>query len=248
MLSHTSFTGGDRSAERAADGQYDHAYGVMAYPTAETAGLDWRTTSSATPIRADVAALRKIYGADVATRTGDTVYGFDATADRAASDFDRALADHGAVAAITTGDAGGTGDADAEGPVAAVALDGETGAGVDIVGEAVVAVSAAASGAVETVILQNDVLRGWERGGQVHGHRRRAGGGRERRSDRRPSPPLRPAHGSRRRPGASGSVRSRGRAGGRFTERTLARGAPAAMPALAALGRAPRLTGAAAAR
>jgi serralysin len=42
---------------------------------------------AATPLLHDILALQAVYGADMTTRTGDTVYGFNSTAGRAAFDF-----------------------------------------------------------------------------------------------------------------------------------------------------------------
>ena len=114
-LSHTSFTGGDTYVERAGYAENNAAWSAMSYLTAGAAGLDWATTYSATPMLADVAALQSIYGANMQTRTGDTVYGFNSTADRDVLDFDHMLDTYGAVAAVTIWDAGGTDTIDVSG-------------------------------------------------------------------------------------------------------------------------------------
>ncbi len=68
-------------------------YSVMSYFDAYETGaqhIDWTLTNfaySATPLVHDIAAVQKLYGADTTTRTGDTVYGFNSTADRTAYDF-----------------------------------------------------------------------------------------------------------------------------------------------------------------
>ncbi|WP_299412518.1 M10 family metallopeptidase C-terminal domain-containing protein [uncultured Sulfitobacter sp.] len=107
-LSHTSFKSGDSYAERANYLQNNAAYSMMSYLTAGSGGLDWDTGYSSTPMLVDVAALQSVYGANMGTRTGDTVYGFNATADRNAFDFDALLAEHGKIGAVTIWDAGGT--------------------------------------------------------------------------------------------------------------------------------------------
>lgn len=68
-------------------------YSIMSYFDALETGaqhIDWSLTNfayAATPLVHDVAGVQLIYGADMTTRTGDTVYGFNSTAGRAAFDF-----------------------------------------------------------------------------------------------------------------------------------------------------------------
>jgi serralysin len=55
-----------------------------------TRDYDWSLMSiayGATPMIHDILAIQKMYGADMTTRTGDTVYGFNSTAGRDAFDF-----------------------------------------------------------------------------------------------------------------------------------------------------------------
>ncbi|MGR3716427.1 MAG: M10 family metallopeptidase C-terminal domain-containing protein [Thermohalobaculum sp.] len=69
-------------------------YSVMSYFLAGADGGDtdhigtagW--SYGATPLLHDILALQAVYGADMTTRTGDTVYGFNSTAGHAAFDFD----------------------------------------------------------------------------------------------------------------------------------------------------------------
>ena len=69
-------------------------YSIMSYWDAYETGaqhIDWSLLNfayAATPLVHDIAAIQAIYGADPNTRTGDTVYGFNSTADRSAFDFD----------------------------------------------------------------------------------------------------------------------------------------------------------------
>lgn len=69
-------------------------YSVMSYFDALETGaqhVDWTLMNfayAATPLVHDISAIQAIYGVDTTTRTGDTVYGFNSTADRAAYDFD----------------------------------------------------------------------------------------------------------------------------------------------------------------
>lgn len=68
-------------------------YSIMSYFDAYETGaqhIDWanlRFGYAATPLVHDIAAIQRIYGADPTTRTGDTVYGFNSTANRAEFDF-----------------------------------------------------------------------------------------------------------------------------------------------------------------
>lgn len=68
-------------------------YTIMSYFNAENTGAlstNWATGyyhSAQTPMLHDIAAVQAMYGADLTTRTGDTTYGFNSTADRAVFDF-----------------------------------------------------------------------------------------------------------------------------------------------------------------
>ncbi len=122
-LSHTSFVSGSNYEERANYLQNNAAYSAMSYLTAGSAGLAWDTGYSSTPMLADVAALQSMYGANMTTRTGDTVYGFNSTADRGAFDFDMLLDTFGEIGAITIWDAGGTDTLDMSGFTADAYID-----------------------------------------------------------------------------------------------------------------------------
>ena len=71
--------------------QDTNQYTVMSYWTADKSGADHEVGGklyrSATPLLHDIAALHAIYGANMTTRTGDTVYGFNSTAGRAVYDI-----------------------------------------------------------------------------------------------------------------------------------------------------------------
>jgi serralysin len=65
-------------------------YTVMSYFSETNTGASYRATNgtfanqySAVPLLDDIAAAQRLYGANMTTRTGDTVYGFNSTADRA---------------------------------------------------------------------------------------------------------------------------------------------------------------------
>jgi Peptidase M10 serralysin C terminal/RTX calcium-binding nonapeptide repeat (4 copies) len=68
-------------------------YSIMSYFDAYETGaqhVDFTLLNfayAATPLVHDIAAIQAIYGADMATRNGDTVYGFNSTASRSAYDF-----------------------------------------------------------------------------------------------------------------------------------------------------------------
>jgi hypothetical protein len=68
-------------------------YTVMSYFDAYETGaqhIDWSLTNfayAATPLVHDISSIQAIYGVDTTSRTGNTVYGFNSTADRAAYDF-----------------------------------------------------------------------------------------------------------------------------------------------------------------
>ncbi len=75
------------SAEYAQD---TREFTVMSYFNASYSGADHvngGTRFAASPLLHDIAAIQSIYGADTTTRTGDTVYGFNANAGRDAFDF-----------------------------------------------------------------------------------------------------------------------------------------------------------------
>jgi serralysin len=61
-------------------------YTIMSYfPSSSTGAV--RTSFAATPLAHDIAAIQSIYGANLTTRTGDTIYGFHSNAGRDAFDF-----------------------------------------------------------------------------------------------------------------------------------------------------------------
>lgn len=73
--------------------QDSRQYSIMSYFDAYETGaqhIDFTLLNfayGATPLIHDIAAIQRIYGADTTTRTGNTVYGFNATAGRAEYDF-----------------------------------------------------------------------------------------------------------------------------------------------------------------
>ncbi len=71
--------------------QDSNQYTVMSYWPASVTGADHETNGvtywASTPLLYDVAALQYLYGANMGTRTGDTVYGFNSTAGREVYDL-----------------------------------------------------------------------------------------------------------------------------------------------------------------
>ncbi|HYI63561.1 MAG TPA: M10 family metallopeptidase C-terminal domain-containing protein [Allosphingosinicella sp.] len=61
-------------------------YTIMSYFASSSTGAV-RTSFAATPLAHDIAAIQHLYGVNMTTRTGDTVYGFNSNAGRPAFDF-----------------------------------------------------------------------------------------------------------------------------------------------------------------
>lgn len=79
---------GNLSYQNNAEYQQDsNQYSIMSYWEASNTGADHGALSSSTPLLHDIATIQAIYGANTHTRTGDTVYGFNSTADRAVYQF-----------------------------------------------------------------------------------------------------------------------------------------------------------------
>jgi Ca2+-binding RTX toxin-like protein len=115
-LSHTGGYEGDTYVEKANFAQDNAAWSMMSYLTAGSAGISWQTVYSATPMLIDIGALQASYGANMTTRTGDTVYGFNSNiADRQVLNFDQMMAETGKVGAIAIWDAGGNDSIDVTG-------------------------------------------------------------------------------------------------------------------------------------
>jgi serralysin len=83
--------------------QDTRAYTIMSYFEASSLGarhFDFHmsaTAYSGVPLIHDILAAQRIYGADMTTRTGDTVYGFNSNADRDTFDFNKTPAPIGAI-------------------------------------------------------------------------------------------------------------------------------------------------------
>lgn len=129
-LDHAGNYNGDSAAGYDKDAifyQDSNQYTVMSYWAASATGANHSGGGAlqfaSTPLLYDVAALQRLYGANLATRAGDTVYGFNNTSGRAA--FDLAL-DPSAV--FTIWDGGGTDTLDLSGYASASRIDLREGA------------------------------------------------------------------------------------------------------------------------
>ena len=89
--------GPDVDITYAANAEYiedSRQYSVMSYFQAAETGADHvdgsRIIYGATPLLHDIAAIQRLYGANMTTRTGDTTYGFNSNADRESFHIDNA--------------------------------------------------------------------------------------------------------------------------------------------------------------
>lgn len=96
--------------------QDTRSYSIMSYFNASSTGgrhFDFNisgTVFAGTPLIHDIAVAQRMYGADMTTRTGDTVYGFNSNAERDAFDFTKTPAP-----VVAIWDAGGNDTIDASG-------------------------------------------------------------------------------------------------------------------------------------
>jgi len=93
-LSHPGTYNGTATWSQAEYWQDTRQYTVMSYFDADENGSgvdhygqDGKWKYASTPMLHDVAAIQAKYGADMTTRTGDTTYGFNFTADKSVFDF-----------------------------------------------------------------------------------------------------------------------------------------------------------------
>jgi serralysin len=100
-------------------------YTIMSYFASSSTGA-LRTSFAATPMAHDIAAIQSLYGMNMTTRTGDTVYGFNSNAGRAAFDFSLNSAP-----VIAIWDAGGIDTLDFSGWSSASRIDLNPGASSD---------------------------------------------------------------------------------------------------------------------
>ena len=123
-------------ANSAAYYQDSRQYTIMSYFDATSTGANFvppgetASYSSATPLRDDIAAIQAIYGANMTTRAGDTVYGFNSnTDDPSAFDF---TVNKDPIVSIW--DAGGNDTIDLSGSTYGINLDLHAGAFSDVMG------------------------------------------------------------------------------------------------------------------
>lgn len=121
--------GGANYANDAVYFQDSRQYTVMSYFEATNTGGNHHGYYASTPLLHDVMALQALYGANMTTRTGDTVYGFNNTSGRDAFDF---TVDTHPVVAIW--DAGGNDTIDLSGYTMPCKLDLNQGAFSDVGG------------------------------------------------------------------------------------------------------------------
>ena len=138
--------------------QDSHQYTVMSYWLAEVTGADHVangvTWFASTPLLYDVASLQYLYGANMNTRTGNTVYGFNSTAERAV--FDLALHPNNV---FTIWDAGGRDTLDLSGFATPSVIDLHQG-GFSDAGQMTDNISIAFGATVENAVggAGNDIL------------------------------------------------------------------------------------------
>ncbi|MET0294136.1 MAG: M57 family metalloprotease [Phenylobacterium sp.] len=141
-------------------------YTVMSYFSEFNTGGNFGGLYAASPLLDDIAAAQQMYGANMATRTGDTVYGFNSNAGRPW--FEAAASQRVVFAAW---DAGGTDTFDFGGYVSDAVIDlrqGHFSSVGGLTGNVAIAmgtdIERAQSGSGNDVIYGND-LANWLRGG-----------------------------------------------------------------------------------
>ncbi len=144
-------------------------YTVMSYNFSASGGATW-SASASTPMVNDIAAIHAIYGADMTTRTGDTVYGFNSNAGRLPYDFDAMLAQEGKVAPMTIWDAGGIDTLDLSGFGQDAAIDISEG-GYSNAGGQTMAIGIAYGAVIENAVggAGNDRMWGNATGNTLNG-------------------------------------------------------------------------------
>jgi hypothetical protein len=151
-LDHAGNYNGDSAAGYDKDAifyQDSNQYTVMSYWGAAATGANHvggGLQFASTPLLYDVAALQKLYGANMATRTGDTVYGFNNTSGRDAYDLN---VDPSAV--FTIWDGGGSDTLDLSGYATSSRIDLREGAFSDA-GGLTLNISIAFGAAIENAV------------------------------------------------------------------------------------------------
>jgi Ca2+-binding RTX toxin-like protein len=106
-------------------------YTVMSYfaAGADGSGANYQGAYASTPMLHDILTIQALYGADMTTRTGDTVYGFNSTANRLVFDFEV-----NTKPVIAIWDAGGIDTLDTSGFTQSQGIDLHAGAFSDVGG------------------------------------------------------------------------------------------------------------------
>ena len=146
-------------------------YSVMSYFSETNTGADYRTGGgtkqyAAAPMLDDIAAAQRLYGANMSTRTGDTVYGFNSTA---VQPWFSASTSSALIFAIW--DAGGTDTLDFSGYAMAQVIDLRQGA-YSSVGGLVGNVAIALGAVIENVVGGTgvDTIRGNSAANRITGN------------------------------------------------------------------------------
>ncbi len=86
-LGHAGFYNGTNNPEDSVLRTDSVQYTVMSYNQATFTGADYGQWSATAQALYDIYVIQQLYGANTTTRVGDTVYGFNSTADREVYDF-----------------------------------------------------------------------------------------------------------------------------------------------------------------
>lgn len=109
--------------------QDSRQYTIMSYFSASETGANHGRKYAATPLLYDVLAVQDWYGRNYATRSGDTVYGFNSTAGRGVYDFTQ-----NAQPVVTIWDGGGRNSLDLSGFTSGANVDLRPGSFSDVAG------------------------------------------------------------------------------------------------------------------
>lgn len=147
-------------------------YSLMSYFNAEVTGGEHRANGvgtryySAVPLLDDIAAAQRLYGANMTTRTGDTVYGFNSTADRSWY----SATSSASVLIFAVWDAGGVDTLDFSGYSQNQVIDLRQGA-FSSVGALIGNVAIAMGAVIENAVggSGNDAIRGNSAGNRITG-------------------------------------------------------------------------------
>ncbi|HIF54205.1 MAG TPA: DUF4214 domain-containing protein, partial [Methylococcaceae bacterium] len=152
--------------------QDSRQYSVMSYWSASNTGANHGPNNyAATPLLHDIATIQSIYGANLSTRTGNTVYGFNSTANRGVFDFSSSFYTT-KTPIIAIWDAGGTDTLDLSGYSSNARIDLNDGAFSDA-GGLTLNISIAFNAFIENAVggSGNDRITGQELANRLNGGR-----------------------------------------------------------------------------